>query len=243
MVAVTAFRILANGSGALRAHRCGPATTTGRWRDKRAQRAPRSGGCFCWVFWSALHRAAILRNVRQQPIFLNSRCLLHVAGNAMADEREFRIRPGRIRSTRAQQARPFIAQALAAAQKAGGRVSRSGKITPGSRSRFGRGQRASIQANRLLTGRSRIAVIKARVVRHTGRSAPLGPARRAPQLSAPGRRDPRWGEGPAVQAGERRDGRAGLRGALRERPASFPLHRLAGGRRRHGRPQGSRLAS
>ncbi|RWH47157.1 MAG: DUF3363 domain-containing protein [Mesorhizobium sp.] len=92
----------------------------------------------------------------------------------MADEREFRIRPGRIRSTRAQQARPFIAQALAAAQKAGGRISRSGRITPGNRSRFGRGQRASIQANRLLTGRSRIVVIKTRVVRHTARSAPLG---------------------------------------------------------------------
>ncbi|MBX5086752.1 DUF3363 domain-containing protein [Rhizobium lentis] len=92
----------------------------------------------------------------------------------MADDREFRVRPGRIRSTRAQQARPFIAQALAAAQKAGGRVSRSGKISSGKRSRFGRGQRASIQANRLLTGRSRIVVIKTRVVRHTARSAPLG---------------------------------------------------------------------
>ena len=78
----------------------------------------------------------------------------------MADDSEFRIRPGRIRSTRAQQARPFISQALAAAQKAGGRVSRSGKITTGNHSRFGRGQRASIQANRLLTGRSRIVVIK-----------------------------------------------------------------------------------
>ncbi|MBB6014514.1 type IV secretory pathway VirD2 relaxase [Aquamicrobium lusatiense] len=92
----------------------------------------------------------------------------------MSDDSEFRIRSGRIRSTRAQQARPFIAQALAAAQKAGGRVSRSGKITPGNRSRFGRGQRASIQANRLLSGRSRIVVIKTRVVRHTARSAPLG---------------------------------------------------------------------
>ncbi|SIQ87664.1 MULTISPECIES: VirD2 family relaxase/mobilization nuclease [Paracoccus] len=92
----------------------------------------------------------------------------------MSDDSEFRIRPGRIRSTRAQQARPFIAQALAAAQKAGGRVSRSGKITSGNRSRFGRGQRASIQANRLLSGRSRAVVIKTRVVRHTARSAPLG---------------------------------------------------------------------
>ena len=92
----------------------------------------------------------------------------------MSDDSEFRIRPGRIRSTRAQQARPFVAQALAAAQKAGGRVSRSGKITSGNRSRFGRGQRASIQANRLLSGRSRIVVIKTRVVRHAARSAPLG---------------------------------------------------------------------
>jgi len=97
-----------------------------------------------------------------------------VRARVMADDREFRIRPGRIRSTRSQQSRPFIAQALAAAQKAGGRVSRSGKISSGKRSRFGRGQRASIQANRLLTGRSRIVVIKTRVVRHTARSAPLG---------------------------------------------------------------------
>ncbi|UHD46346.1 relaxase/mobilization nuclease and DUF3363 domain-containing protein [Aureimonas altamirensis] len=92
----------------------------------------------------------------------------------MADEREFRIRPGRVRSTRAQQARPFISQALAAAKKAGGGVSRSGRIMPNNRSRFGHGQRASIQANRLITARSRGAVIKARVVRHFWRSAPLG---------------------------------------------------------------------
>ena len=91
----------------------------------------------------------------------------------MADEREFRIRPGRIRSTRAQAARPFIAQALAAAKKAGGGVSRSGRITSGNRSRFGHGQRASIQANRLITARSRGAVIKARVVRQSARTAPL----------------------------------------------------------------------
>lgn len=92
----------------------------------------------------------------------------------MADEREFRVRPGRIRSTRAQQARPFIAQALAAAKKAGGGVSRSGRIVPGNRSRFGQGQRASIQANRPITSRTRGAVVKARVVRHFAWSAPLG---------------------------------------------------------------------
>ncbi|WP_299173479.1 VirD2 family relaxase/mobilization nuclease [uncultured Brevundimonas sp.] len=91
----------------------------------------------------------------------------------MSGEDDFRIRPGRIRSTRAQQARPFIAQALAAAQRAGGRISRSGQITTSNRSRFGRGQRATVQANRLLTSRSRNVVIKTRVVRHTAKAAPL----------------------------------------------------------------------
>ncbi len=91
----------------------------------------------------------------------------------MTDENDFRIRPGRIRSTGAQRARPFIAQALAAAQRAGGSVSRKGAIGPGHRSRFGRGQRASVQANRLITSRSRGAVVKARVVRYGGRNAPL----------------------------------------------------------------------
>jgi len=91
----------------------------------------------------------------------------------MTGDSDFRIRPGRIRSTRAQAARPFIAQALAAAKKAGARVSRSGKITPGNRSTFGRGRTASVRADRLLTGRSRIVVIKTRVVRHTARAAPL----------------------------------------------------------------------
>jgi len=92
----------------------------------------------------------------------------------MPDEREFRIRPGRVRSSGAQRTKPFIAQALAAAQKAGGGVSRSGRIVSRDRSRFGHGQRASIQANRLITSRSRCAVIKVRVVRHTPRTASLG---------------------------------------------------------------------
>lgn len=42
----------------------------------------------------------------------------------MSGKDEFRI-PGRIRSSGAQRARPFIAQAPAAAEKAGGRVLRS----------------------------------------------------------------------------------------------------------------------
>lgn len=66
----------------------------------------------------------------------------------MSDEREFRVRPGRIRSARAEQARPFIAQALASARKAGGGVSRPGKIVSGNRSRFGSGQVASLRTSR-----------------------------------------------------------------------------------------------
>jgi len=91
----------------------------------------------------------------------------------MNGEDDFRIRSGRIHSTKAQRARPFIAQALAAARKTGGSVSRKGKIGPGNRSRFGSGQRAAVQANRLITARSRGAVVKARVVRHGARGAPL----------------------------------------------------------------------
>ncbi|MER8677601.1 MULTISPECIES: DUF3363 domain-containing protein [unclassified Mesorhizobium] len=91
----------------------------------------------------------------------------------MTDEDGFRIRPGRIRSSGAQRGRPFIAQALAAAQKAGARISRSGRISPGNRSTFGRGRSASLRANRLLTGRSRAVIIKTRLVRHHARAAPL----------------------------------------------------------------------
>ena len=92
----------------------------------------------------------------------------------MAEESDFQPRPGRIRSSRSQRAKPFIAQALAAAQRAGGGVSQQGMLKSGSRSTFGRGRVASVRANHLLTGRSRLVTVKARVVRHTARSAPLG---------------------------------------------------------------------
>jgi type IV secretory pathway VirD2 relaxase len=91
---------------------------------------------------------------------------------AVKIEEEFRIRPGRVRSSSSQRVRPFIAQALAATQRAGGLISRNERIGS-QRSRFGKGQRASIQANRFITSRSRGAVVKARVVRNGGRSAPL----------------------------------------------------------------------
>nr|WIE91304.1 DUF3363 domain-containing protein [Mesorhizobium sp. WSM4875] len=91
----------------------------------------------------------------------------------MHDDGEFRVRPGRIRSTRSQASRPFVAQALAAAGRAGGGVSRTGGIGSGKHSQFGRGRAASVQANRFLTGRSRVVVVKTRVVRHSLRGAPL----------------------------------------------------------------------
>lgn len=86
---------------------------------------------------------------------------------------DFRVRPGRIRSRAGQRARPFIVQALAAAQQSGGHISRKGRIISPRTSTFGRGRSASIRANRLTTGRSRGAVVKARVVRQFRGSTPL----------------------------------------------------------------------
>ena len=84
----------------------------------------------------------------------------------MSEENDFQARPGRIRSSRSQRTKPFIAQALAATQKAGGRIGRDGSIAGRRGSRFGRGRVAAVQANRLLTSRSRGAVVKARFLRH-----------------------------------------------------------------------------
>jgi hypothetical protein len=97
----------------------------------------------------------------------------HLSRQAMTDENEFQPRPGRIRSSRAQRAKPFIAQALAAAQRAGGGVSRLGLLRSRKRSTFGRGRVASVRARRLLTGRSQLVTIRTRVVRRVGRTAPL----------------------------------------------------------------------
>jgi type IV secretory pathway VirD2 relaxase len=92
----------------------------------------------------------------------------------MAEENDFQPRPGRIRSSHSQRTKPFVAQALAAAQRAGGGVSRQGLLRSGNRSTFGRGRVAAVRANHLLTGRSRLVTVKTRFVRHTARSAPLG---------------------------------------------------------------------
>jgi type IV secretory pathway VirD2 relaxase len=79
----------------------------------------------------------------------------------MTGNDDLRVRPGRIRSTRAARTKPFLAQALQAAQMAGG-LKRAGQRRGGT---FGRGRAASLAASRLLNNRARGAIIKARVVR------------------------------------------------------------------------------
>jgi type IV secretory pathway VirD2 relaxase len=90
----------------------------------------------------------------------------------MTRDDDLRVRLGRIRDRgSARRAKPFIAQALAAAEKAGGLKRRSGRSSKGSA--FGRGRAASVAASRLMTGRTRNVAIKARVVRHRAKGTPL----------------------------------------------------------------------
>ncbi|MFG1374252.1 DUF3363 domain-containing protein [Xanthobacter oligotrophicus] len=96
----------------------------------------------------------------------------------MDGDEDFRVRPGRIRSSRAQRARPFIAQVLAATQKAGGHVTRKGTLAGRRGSRTGRGRVAAIRANQLLSSRSRGSVVKGRFIRRGQLAAHLGYLRR-----------------------------------------------------------------
>ncbi|AEQ52831.1 relaxase/mobilization nuclease domain-containing protein [Pelagibacterium halotolerans] len=89
----------------------------------------------------------------------------------MSKDRDFKVRPGRIRSRASQRMRPFIAQALAAATRAGGSHGRGNGFGSSGSSNFGRGRTANVVANRLITRRSRVAVVKARVVRNGGSGA------------------------------------------------------------------------
>ncbi|MDD1523032.1 relaxase/mobilization nuclease domain-containing protein, partial [Bradyrhizobium sp. WBAH10] len=90
---------------------------------------------------------------------------------------DLRIRPGRIRSTRAPKQKSFINQVLRAAKKAGhtsGQTGAGGRSAAYGRSTFGRGRLAFSRAR--LFSPTRRVVVKARVVRHKGRlfrSAPL----------------------------------------------------------------------
>ena len=89
----------------------------------------------------------------------------------MTRDDDLRVRIGRIRDTGSRRAKPFIAQALAVAEKAGGLHRRSGR---GARSAaFGRGRAASLAATRLMTSRTRSVTVKARIVRQRARGAAL----------------------------------------------------------------------
>ena len=82
-----------------------------------------------------------------------------------------RIRPGRVRSRGDTSSKRFVSQVLRAAEKSGG-VAR--RVAPSSRSStFGRGRSASLRATRGLHARTRHVTVKARVVRHSTRAAPL----------------------------------------------------------------------
>ncbi len=84
---------------------------------------------------------------------------------------EIRIRPGRVRSRGNAGGKRFVSQVLRATEKAGG-VSR--RVASSSRSStFGRGRPASLRAARGLNARTRLVTVKARVVRHSTRAAPL----------------------------------------------------------------------
>ncbi len=89
---------------------------------------------------------------------------------------DFRVRPGRIRGTRAGKSKSFVNQVLRAAKRAGHTAPQSGpgKPTGLGRSTFGRG-RLAFSRNRLFATTRRV-VVKARVARHQGRafrSAPV----------------------------------------------------------------------
>jgi len=89
---------------------------------------------------------------------------------------DFRVRPGRIRSTRAGKTKSFVNQVLRAAKRAGHTAPQSGRSRPTGlgHSTFGRG-RLAFSRNRLFATIRRV-VVKARIVRHRGRafrSAPM----------------------------------------------------------------------
>ena len=84
---------------------------------------------------------------------------------------EIRIRPGRVRSRGDASVKRFVSQVLRATEKAGG-ISR--RVASSSQSStFGRGRSASLRAVRGRNARTRLVTVKARVVRHGTRAAPL----------------------------------------------------------------------
>jgi len=93
----------------------------------------------------------------------------------MTRDDDVRVRLGRVRDRgrgSGRRAKPFIAQALTAAEKAGGIHRRSSGRSARSGA-FGRGRCASVAASRFMSDRTRHVTVKARVIRHRSRAAPL----------------------------------------------------------------------
>jgi type IV secretory pathway VirD2 relaxase len=94
----------------------------------------------------------------------------------MKEDDPFRIRPGRIKSTRSVKTKSFVSQVLRAAKTAGhfSGAPRPGRSAGIKRSTFGRG-RVNFSRARLFSPQRQV-IVKARVVRHAGRafrSAPM----------------------------------------------------------------------
>ena len=87
-------------------------------------------------------------------------------------ERDFRIRPGKPRSTRTPRSKGFVDQVLRAAQKAGHTGPSRSLGRPG-RSTFGRGH-SRFGRSRLFSPARRV-VVKARIARHKGRAYRAAP--------------------------------------------------------------------
>src|SRR6516165_8970693 len=99
----------------------------------------------------------------------------HLAcAGVMTRDDDLYVRLGRVRDGgrgSGRRVKPFIAQALIATEKAGGLHRRSGRNSR--RTAFGRGGAASVAASQLISDRARHVTVKARVVRHRARGAPL----------------------------------------------------------------------
>ncbi|MGI9359976.1 MAG: relaxase/mobilization nuclease domain-containing protein [Parasphingorhabdus sp.] len=89
----------------------------------------------------------------------------------MKNDDDLHIRPGRIRSSGSERTKPAISQAIAAAKRAGGLITKRGRIYSPRASTFGRGRAASVIAGHRLGRGARGAIIKARVVRYSARSS------------------------------------------------------------------------
>jgi hypothetical protein len=143
-----------------------PTAQLGGQDKSRTSRPGRMGS-----FWRTLRYFARCANEPRSLLNSLSHCTSTTNGtspnNVMNRDDELNIRLGRVRdrgrgSTR--RAKPFMAQVLAAAERAGGLPRRSGRSARSST--FGRGRAASIAALRRVNDRTRHVVIKTRVVRH-----------------------------------------------------------------------------